>query len=204
VIRFRRTSLPLLLTLVVGAVIAVSASASSSRSNGATARSAEDPVRIAFFLGSLANNYQRAQLTGLKAGAAKHGGAVAKVYDSKDFTASTQRAQIQDAITSKQFDAFVITPNDGGAIAGVIQDALDAGIKVVCISANCGPDPIATKNQIPGMTTTIALPFFKNGQMIAGLIVKACGNKNPCNVVYMPASTRFRSRLRATAASTVS
>jgi len=185
VIRFRRSSLPLLLTLVLGAVIAVSASASSSTPTKSTARSA-DPVRIAFFLGSLANNYQRAELTGLKAGAAKYGGVVSKVFDSKDFTASTQRSQIQDAITSKEFDAFVITPNDGGAIAGVIKDALDAGIKVVCISANCGPDPIATKNQIPGMTTTIALPFFKNGQSIAGLIVKACGNKNPCNVVYMP------------------
>ena len=36
------------------------------------------------------------------------------------------------------------------------------------------------------MVTTIALPFFKNGQMIASLIVKACVGTNPCNVVYMP------------------
>jgi ribose transport system substrate-binding protein len=172
-----------ILTLAAAAsVVAVLAPVSSSGTNGATA----NPVRIAFFLGSLSNNYQRAQLTGLKAGAKEYGGVVAKVFDSKDFTASTQVTQLQDAITSKQYDAFVITPNDGGAVTPVIKQAMAAGIKVACISANCGPDPIATKNQIPGMVTTIALPFFKNGQMIAGLIVKACAGKNPCNVVYMP------------------
>src|SRR5262249_3805620 len=118
--------------------------------------------------------------------AKEYGGVVSKVFDSKDFTAATQVTQLQDAITSKQYDAFVITPNDGGADTPVIKQALAAGIKGGCISANCGPHPGATKNQIPGMTTTVALPFFQNGQMIAGLIVKACANKNPCNVVYMP------------------
>jgi ribose transport system substrate-binding protein len=164
----------------VAAAVAVFAPISSS------SRTASSPVRIAFFLGSLANNYQRAQLTGLQAGAKQYGGVVSKVFDSKDFTAATQVTQIQDAITSKQYDAFVITPNDGGAATPVIKQAIAAGIKVVCISANCGPDPVATKNQIPGMVTTVALPFFQNGQMIAGLIVKACAGKNPCNVVYMP------------------
>jgi len=166
--------------------IAVLAPASGLSNSRSTTSSAAAPVRIAFFLGSLANNYQRAQLTGLKAGAKLSGGVVTKVFDSKDFTAPTQVAQLQDAITSKQFDAFVIAPNDGGAVTPVIKQAIAAGIKVACISANCGPDPIATKNQIPGMVTTIALPFYFNGQSIANLIVKACAGKNPCNVVYMP------------------
>jgi ribose transport system substrate-binding protein len=170
----------ILISAVVAAAVAVFAPASSSSTQ------ASKPVRIAFFLGSLANNYQRAQLTGLQKGAKEYGGVVSKVFDSKDFTAATQVTQIQDAITSKQYDAFVITPNDGGADTPVIKQAIADGIKVACISANCGPDPVATKNQIPGMVTTVALPFYENGQMIAGLIVKACAGKNPCNVVYMP------------------
>jgi ribose transport system substrate-binding protein len=178
----RRTAFMGLCVAVAAAAVGVLAPASHS----STAAPAAKPVRIAFFLGSLANSYQKAQLTGLQAGAKKYGGVVAKVYDSKDFTAPTQVTQLQDAITSKQFDAFVIAPNDGGAIAPTIKQAIAAGIKVACVSANCGPDPIATKNQIPGMVTTIALPYFKNGQMIASLIVKACAGKNPCNVVYMP------------------
>jgi ribose transport system substrate-binding protein len=170
---------------LIAAIAALAPASGSSKSHSATA-SAASPVRIAFFLGSLANNYQRAELTGLRSGAKRYGGVVTKVFDSKDFTAPAQVAQLQDAITSKQFDAFVITPNDGGAVTPVIKQAIAAGIKVACVSANCGPDPIATKNQIPGMVTTIALPFYFNGQSIAHLIVKACAGKNPCNVVYMP------------------
>lgn len=182
--RTRRVTVGLLgaiaLTAIMTALMPAAGLGSTSHST------ATEQVKIAFFLGSLANSYQRAQLTGLKAGAAANGGVVAKVFDSKDFTAPTQVAQIQDAITSGQYDAFAITPNDGGAVTNVIKQAIKAGIKVACISANCGPDPIATKNQIPGMVTTIALPFFRNGQMIASLIVKACAGRNPCNVVYMP------------------
>lgn len=172
----KRAILPL---IAAAAVVAVFAPLSSSKTGA-------KPVRIAFFLGSLANNYQRAELTGLQAAAKQYGGTVTKVFDSKDFTAATQVTQLQDAITSKQYDAFVISPNDGGAVTPVIRQAIAAGIKVACVSADCGPDPIATKNQIPGMVTTIALPYFQNGQMIAKLIVQACAGKNPCNVVYMP------------------
>ncbi len=178
---------PVLLVAALAAIAAVAVPlANAQRPAAAGKGKAEDKVQIAFFLGSLANNYQKAELTGLQAGAKRWGGTVAKVYDSKDFTATTQVNQIQDAITSKKYDAFVITPNDGGAAAPVIKKAIAAGIKVVCLSAACGPDPIATKNQIPGMVTTIALPFFQNGQMIASMIVKACLGTNPCNVVYMP------------------
>lgn len=172
----RRAILPL---IAAAAAMAVLAPVSSSTTGA-------KPVRVAFFLGSLSNNYQRAELTGLQASVKQHGGVVAKVFDSKDFTAATQVTQLQDAITSKQYDAFVISPNDGGAVTPVIRQAIAAGIKVACVSADCGPDPIATKNQIPGMVTTIALPYFQNGQMIAKLIVNACAAKRPCNVVYMP------------------
>jgi ribose transport system substrate-binding protein len=182
----RRTTFIGFIVVATAAVAGTLASTSSSSTARPVAAAAGKTVRIAYFLGSLSNSYQKAQLTGLQAGAKKYGGVVAKVYDSKDFTAPTQVNQLQDAITSKKYDAFVIAPNDGGAIAPTIRQAIAAGIKVACISANCGPDPIATKNQIPGMVTTIALPFFKNGQMIANLIVKACAAKNPCNVVYMP------------------
>jgi ribose transport system substrate-binding protein len=180
-----RRALPALLIAGVAVTAAIAVPLANAQRPAAGNGKAKT-VQIAFFLGSLANNYQKAELTGLQAGAKRWGGNVAKVYDSKDFTATTQVNQIQDAITSKKYDAFVITPNDGGAAGPVIKKAIAAGIKVVCLSAACGPDPIATKNQIPGMVTTIALPYFQNGQMIASLIVKACLGTNPCNVVYMP------------------
>jgi len=153
---------------------------------GSSPAAATSPVKIAFFLGALTNNYQKAQLTGLKQGAAAYGGVIAKVYDSQNFSAATQVSQIQDALASKQYQAFAITPNDGGAVTPVIRQALAAGIKVVCISADCGPNPIATTNQIPGMTTTIALPYYENGKDLAKLIIQACAKKNPCRVIYMP------------------
>ena len=96
--RTRRVTVGLLGAIALAAIMtALMPAAGLGTTSHATATK---QVKIAFFLGSLANSYQRAQLTGLKAAAAANGGVVAKVFDSKDFTAPTQVAQIQDAITS--------------------------------------------------------------------------------------------------------
>lgn len=166
---------------VVASLVGVGSSALASSAQPA----AKKPLRVAVFLGQLSNTYETAELQGLKEDAAKYGIQITKVFDGQ-FSAQTQVQQLQDAIASKAYDAFVINPNDGGAVTPEIKDAIKNHILVACMLTDCGPSSTATKNQIPGMVTTIGFSYQQSGRDIATLIVKACASKNPCNVVYMP------------------
>lgn len=167
------------------AVIAGSAFVGSSALASTAKVTAHKPLRIAVFLGQLSNTYETAELQGIKEAAGKYGATVTKVFDGQ-FSAATQVKQLQDAVAANAYDAFVIDPNDGGAITPEIKDAIKHHILVACMLTPCGPDPTAAHNQIPGMVTSVGFPFNESGQMIAQLIVMACGSKNPCNVAYMP------------------
>jgi ribose transport system substrate-binding protein len=172
--------------VAVAAVVIAGPALAGSSALGSTAKiDAKKPLRIAVFLGQLSNTYETAELKGVKQGAAKYGAAVTKVFNGQ-FSAATQLKQLQDAIATNAYDAFVIDPNDGGAITPQIKDAIKHHILVGCMLTPCGPDPTAAHNQIPGMVTSVGFPFNESGKMIAQLIVLACGSKNPCNVAYMP------------------
>ena len=54
------------------------------------------------------------------------------IYNAPDTSDSAlQIAMISDMITSGEIDGIAISPNDGSAIASVIDDALDAGINTI-------------------------------------------------------------------------
>ena len=170
---------------VAGTVIAASVLAGSSALGSTAKVDAQKPLRIAVFLGQLSNTYETAELQGVKQAAATYGARVTKVFDGQ-FSAAKQVQQLQDAVAAQAYDAFVIDPNDGGAITPQIKDAIKHHILVACMLTPCGPDPTAAHNQIPGMVTSVGFPFDESGRMIAQLIVLACGSKKPCNVAYMP------------------
>jgi ribose transport system substrate-binding protein len=157
------------------------AGGSSTTSSGGEGKK----LRIAALIGDTANSWEAAELEGLKEGAKKHGAEITKVFNGK-FDAQTQVRQIQDAISSGQFDALAIVANDGGAITPDIKRAIEQKLLVACMLVACGPDPAGSTNQIPGMVTTVGFAYKDNGKMIGELAVEACGDKNPCNVVYMP------------------
>jgi ribose transport system substrate-binding protein len=181
----------LAVTAGLAATVALAAGCGSSDSgadSGAASSSAggaDKPVRIGVFIGDMSNSYEAAELDGIKAGAKEFGGEVVQVFDGK-FDGPTQVNQLQDAITSGKYDAFAISVNDGGAVTPQIRNAIKANIKVACMLTPCGPDPVSAKNQIPGMTTNIGFPFADNGAMLGELVVKACADRDPCNLVYMP------------------
>lgn len=85
--------------------------------------------RIAWF-GAVANLYVQAQQKGMK-DRAKKLGLEFTTFDSK-FDPLVQMQQVQNAIQSKKFDAFVVDPFDGNAMCPVLtRDAVKAGIVVV-------------------------------------------------------------------------
>lgn len=181
------------IAVLVGCVItaaAVTTGASGKVSAGASAGSANKTVRIAVLLSSTANTYEQADLKGVQAAAKKFGGTVVKVFDAA-FDASKQSAQVEDAITSKQYDAFVILPQAGNVIVPQVKDAIKAGIKVVCLLSPCGSNQQSNARQIPGYVTTVGYQFAENGADIAKAIVAACGSLNPCKVAYEPGLLSF-------------
>jgi ribose transport system substrate-binding protein len=142
------------------------------------------PVRIAVFVNATANTFYQANVQAAQDTAKLCGATISKVFDG-NYTASTMFAQLQDAVASGQYDAFVISPGDGGVVTPVIKTAIAKGIKVACMLIDCGPNLAATQNQIPGMITTVGYSFAENGAYIGDAAGQACLKINPCKVVYL-------------------
>lgn len=181
------------LAALVGCIVAaavIAAGASGKTAAPAAHQNGTATVRIAVLLSSTANTYEQADLKGVRAAAAKFGGKVVKVFDA-NFDASKQSTQVEDAITAKQYDAFVILPQAGNVIVPQVKDAIKAGIKVVCLLSPCGSNQQSNARQIPGYVTTVGYQFAENGTDIARAIVAACGSLNPCKVAYEPGLLSF-------------
>ena len=153
---------------------------------GVSSGSTRKTVRLAFFNPIVANAFTASQYQGIQLSAKKYGATVTQ-YDA-GFDQNKQISEIQDAIVSKKFDAFVITPVNGAVLVKPTQDAIAAGIKVVAIFNDIGPDLDSIKPQVKGISSVIGQRLSINGQLLGQWIVKACGAKNPCNAAYMPGS----------------
>ena len=153
---------------------------------GASSGSNRKTVRLAFFNPIVANAFTASQYKGIQLSAKKAGATVTQ-FDA-GFDQNKQIKEIQDAIVSKKFDAFVITPVNGAVLVKPTQDAIAAGIKVVAIFNDIGPDLDSIKPQVKGISSVIGQRLSINGMYLGQWIVKACGNKNPCNAAYMPGS----------------
>ena len=153
---------------------------------GVSSGSNQKTVRLAFFNPIVANAFTASQY---RASSFRRGRRSATVtqFDA-GFDQNKQIRQIQDAIVSKKFDAFVITPVNGAVLVAPTEQAIKAGIKVVAIFNDIGPDLDSIKPQVKGISSVIGQRLSINGQLIGQWIVNACGNKNPCNAAYMPGS----------------
>jgi ribose transport system substrate-binding protein len=169
--------------ITVTAAVALSLAAGGTAATDAPAHETKS-IRVAFFASTLANTYVPAQVKGARSAAGKRNASVT-VFDAV-YDASKQLTQVQDAITSRKFDAFVISAVDGNALVPQIKKAIAAGIKVACISAPCGPDLTSLKPQVAGLTVHVGHSFVASGRIMAEQIVAACGKRDPCKVVLIP------------------
>jgi ribose transport system substrate-binding protein len=173
----RRPFLALVLAgLLASSVISVSAACPATE--------APKSVRVAFFASSLANTYVPAQLSGAKKAAKRYGASVS-VFDAL-YDATKQVAQVQDAITSKKFDVFVISAVDGNAVVPQIRRAIAAEIRVACISAPCGPNLATLKPQVRGLTVQVGHSFVTSGRQLGEQVFSACASQKPCKVAFLP------------------
>ncbi|GGO95139.1 sugar ABC transporter substrate-binding protein [Wenjunlia tyrosinilytica] len=177
----------MLMACAVAPALLLAAACSDSPAQGGSAvsgarKGAEH--RIAFFGFAKANSFAAATFAGVKEYARAHG-ADAEFFDP-NFDAQVQVRQMQDAITSKRFDAFLVQANDGAAVQPQVRAALKAGIPVVAVFTPVGKRLDTAQPQVPGEISLVDVPTV-NGRELGELGVDACRSRkaHPCRVAYL-------------------
>lgn len=172
--------------MTVAALMAVGTTACGSDDGGdggsAGGDEAKKVSKIAFFGFAGANSFAQATLAGIKEQAAKENVQV-KFFDP-NFDAATQVSQIQNAITTGQYQAFIVQANDGNAVVPPIREAIDEGITVVGEFTPIGTKYDTIEPQVDGMTF-VGEPPTENGTALGKLGVEACKGIDPCQVAYL-------------------
>lgn len=179
-------------TFLAATLAGLAALLSACGSAPATGGSTASQVGVAVFLSTSANSYEQAQANGAKKAAADLGAGQVQVFDG-GFDSTKQIGQIQDAVTSGRFKAFVIEPVDGNAAAGPLQRAAAAGIQVVCITSACGVDATKIDVQFPKQAGVVASDYRLTASMLARRAIEACQGVPSCKVFYLNGDSTFPS-----------
>lgn len=166
------------LVLLLAAVLALGALAGCGGDDDEGA----DVQSIAFFGFAAANSFAQATWSGIQE-VAEREGVEARFFDP-NFDAQTQVSQIQDAIVSGEYQAFIVQANDGNAVVPAIQEAIEEGIAVVAEFTPVGTRYDTVEPQVDGMIF-VGEPPVENGEALADMAIEACGDRNPCRVVYL-------------------
>ena len=164
----------------------------------------EAPIRIAVFHPVLGNTYTKAVSDGVEDSAARLGGTVAVFGSDPPFDATSQSNQIQDAIISGNYDAFVIYAVDGNAVVPDVEDSIAAGITVVAADVVIGPDA-RTYEPYGDIVSYVGRTGIDHGTFLGELLVRACAEveDTPCEIGYLngvQAMTIDQDRVEAIAA----
>jgi ribose transport system substrate-binding protein len=165
--------------VAAGLALAAAAAATALTASAASPKT----IRIAYFA-PLANTYVQGELNGI-AGVLKSNPNVQLVKVDTGFDATKQFNSVQDAITQKKFQGFIVLPLDSVGLVPVVQQAIKAGIKVVNADTPLGPSQSTVKPQVAGESGSVFDPWTLRGVWGGQLIVKACQGIDPCKVGWM-------------------
>jgi ribose transport system substrate-binding protein len=147
-----------------------------------TGATGKTPIHLAFFV-IKGNSYNTAAYNaGIKV--ARASGATWQSFDTT-FDAKTEYNLIQDAITTKRFNGFVMESLDGAVLGPVIRQAIAAGIAVGSFDNPTGTDHTTPNIQIQGQAASVLKPGTTEGQDEQSMISQACRGIDPCKVGYI-------------------
>jgi ribose transport system substrate-binding protein len=178
---------------VIAAGLAITACSSSGSSSGTSATSATSsaaaannkPLNIAYLSFAVENSYDAPMLAAAQA-VASDNNATMKVFDANN-SPQTQYAQLQDVITSGQYNGIIVQPIFGTGLITLVKQAIAKGIKVVNMDQILGPNLSTDQPQVPGLSANVTFVPTEIGTKLGMLVVQACQAKNlsPCNVGYL-------------------
>jgi ribose transport system substrate-binding protein len=184
----RRRGAALVAAAAAGLTLAAcgsSSSTTSSSSSSSSPASASKPLSIAYLSFAVENSYDAPMLAAAQAVAADNN-ATLKVFDANN-NPQTQFSQLQDAITSGQYQGIIVQPIFGTGLVSLVKQAIAKGIKVVNLDQILGPNLSTNKPQVAGLSANVAFVPTEIGTKLGNLVVQACKSKNlnPCNVGYL-------------------
>lgn len=174
---------------LIGATALVGCSASAPAGNSEGGTSSGDALKVGFFGFSAANSFAQAVYKGVE-DASSEAGAKATFVDGQ-FDGQLQAQQINDAVTSKQYDVMIVQANDNLVVQEPLKKAIDAGITVVIEFTAVGPRFDTIEPQIDG-AISIVDPSQLNGEALGKLATEACAEVGDgCKVAYMEGNPAF-------------
>ncbi len=174
--------------MAVAALMAIGATACGSDEEGGGGgggggeSGGTEVSKIAFLGFAGANSFAQATLAGIKEQAAKEG--VEVEFFDPNFDAATQVSQIQNAVTTGEFQAFIVQANDGNAVVPPIREAIEEGITVVGEFTPIGTRYDTIQPQVDGLVF-VGEPPTENGTALGELGVEACKGMDQCEVAYL-------------------
>lgn len=165
---------------LTGAVL-LSTSAVVAGVGTALPASAGSDYKIAFFSDSDDNAWVQA---GIKAGedTAKKAGVDIEVF-SAGWDASKQLTQIQDAIASGEFDAYVVEAIDGQTVCKAVKEAAEDSVVSIYNTPICGD---VKKLYTPGTIGYFGRDEYKGGKLLGEELGKAVGGKGKVAYISGP------------------
>jgi ABC-type sugar transport system substrate-binding protein len=134
------------------ALVMTAAATASALSLSATA-SPKKTINVAYFA-PLANSYVQGELDGI-AGVLKKNPNVKLTKVDTGFDATKQYNSVQDAITQKKFQGFIVLALDSVGLVPAVQQAIKAGIKVVNADTPLGPRQDTVVPQVASTSSRI-------------------------------------------------
>jgi ribose transport system substrate-binding protein len=162
-----------------------SSSAPSASSAASSSAAAVKHLDIAYLSFAVENSYDAPMLAAAQA-VASDANATVKVFDANNST-QTQYSQLQDVITSGQYNGIILQPIFGTGLISLVKQAVAKGIKVVNMDQVLGPNYSTDAPQVPGLAANVMFVPTEIGTKLGNLVVQACQakNLNPCNVGYL-------------------
>jgi ABC-type sugar transport system substrate-binding protein len=172
-------------SLVAVAAMLTAVGAMAMASQPASAAMKKKNVTIALFVAIQANPVEQAIINDFHKVGREDGDAKFVVFDSNN-SVQKEIANCNDAIASKQFNAFALKAVAGPPLMHCAEKAMKAGIPVVVFGNALGPNPNTAKRQVKGLSASVIELSKVNGINIARLVNDACKAKHarPCKVIY--------------------
>ena len=142
-------------------------------------------LTIAYLSFAVENSYDAPMLAAAEA-VASDNNATLKVFDANN-SPQTQYSQLQDVITSGQYNGIILQPIFGTGLISLVQQAIAKGIKVVNMDQVLGPNYATDAPQVAGLAANVMFVPTEIGTKLGNMVVQACQSKNlnPCNVGYL-------------------
>lgn len=181
--------------MVLAACGSGSSGSSTASPSGSSSAASTKAVDIAYFLVDQANPLDVAESAAVKAEAAAQGAKVTIFNGNND--PQTQANACQSALGTGRYNAFIIKSVSGPSMMSCAKQAIAAGDKVVALDTTLGPKDI-TAPQVPGLSASAVSLASTNGKGLVSLTKLACGNANPCQVIYLygPPTFNFATETR--------